>query len=186
MRGRLAAWAIVATGLAATVSCDDEPSKANQPDSRWSTPEHGFCDDVTERAGLVEWSVEETVEGDGADISATCVLTSPSGRVDLVVHSGEQAREQFDHTLSELEDGFTGFDDPVATEPTGWWSEGRRFEAVEAGSVRLTDLVHDGTLTLRLQLVGTPAEGPTDGRQAEARSVADALDAAVADVLDPG
>ncbi len=64
------------------------------------------------------------------------------------MHSGEQAQAHYDQTLGELEDGFTGFDDPVTSEP--------------------------------------PAPGAADERQAEARRVADALDAAAADVLGPG
>lgn len=175
------AAALVAV-LAGGCGDDTEPS---EPDvAAWSVPQAGFCDDVVAGSGL-DGEVEETLSGDDEDTTATCALTTGDSRVDLVVRVAEQAGDQYDQTLGELEDGFTGFEDAEVSQPEGWWTQGTRFEAVEAESVRLTDLLADDTLVVRLQLVGTPAPGDPTERQADAVETADALESAIEDVLDP-
>ena len=183
VRTGLALAAVVAVaGAAAGCSDDTEPGA---PDvATWSMPQAGFCDEVVAGSGL-EGPVEETLSGDDGDTTATCTLVIGDSRVDLVVRVAEQAGEQYDQTLGELEDGFTGFEDAEVGEVEGWWTRGTRFAAVEDESVRLTDLLLDDTLVVRLQLVGTPAPGDPAERQAAAVATADALVAAIEGVLDP-
>ncbi|WP_341926423.1 hypothetical protein [Nocardioides psychrotolerans] len=178
--------AVLAAALMAALAagCGDDTEPGEPVGVAWSAPQAGFCDDVVAGSGL-EGQVEETLSGDDEDTTATCALITGDSRVDLVVRVAEQADEQYDQTLGELEDGFTGFEDAEVSEPEGWWTRGTRFEAVEAESVRLTDLLTDDTIVVRLQLVGTPAPGDPTQRQTDAASTADALVAAVKDVLDP-
>lgn len=163
--------------------CGDEDDPGQAETASWTVPQDGFCDDVVAEAGL-DGDVEETVSGDDEDTTAACTLLTGPSRVDLVVRVADQAGDQYELSLAELEDGVTGFAEPEVSEPDGWWSEGARFEAVENDSVRLTDLLLDDTLVVRLQLVDTPESGEPAARQAAARDLADALDGAVASVLE--
>lgn len=124
---------------------------------------------------------------DGAQQGMTCILRTPDARVDVVVRVGDRAAAQYELRRAELDAepaGFTGATSTsLSVDGLGPDGEGRRIEAVHAGSVRLRDAFHAGDLFVELQWVGDIVEGDPASRQDATRVAADRIDGAVVDLL---
>jgi hypothetical protein len=122
-----------------------------------------FCGDLTDAAfdPSERWLVNGLV--DEEDESATCTITGPEHRIDVVVRTGDDARSQFDQTSSELEDGAVGFQDAEVTRPDGWWTEGQQYVADADGtSIRVADVVLGDEVFARIQLAELIGGKPRD------------------------
>lgn len=187
MRTSVVAVVLVLTAAAVT-GCSakqdpDPPGRTTEvPD--WSAPVPGLCAEVVSAAGL-EATADEVP--DGAQQGMTCILRTPDARVDVVVRVGDRAAAQYELRRAELDAepaGFTGATSTsLSVDGLGPDGEGRRIEAVHAGSVRLRDAFHAGDLFVELQWVGDIVEGDPASRQDATRVAADRIDGAVVDLL---
>jgi hypothetical protein len=179
---------VLVLAAAAMVGCDTEqdqdPTGPTDGVSGWAAPSPGLCDELASAAGL-DAEVDEVPDSDQRGV--TCTLRTVDARVDVVARVGDRADAQYEMRRAELDAepaGFTGASSTsLSVDGLGPQGEGRRIEAVQAGSVRLRDAFHASDLFVELQWVGDILEGDSADRQAATRAAADRIESALVDLL---
>jgi len=161
--------------------------------SGYAAPADDFCGDLidsaiprSERGIMDPWIAGGDVGGDDSATTATCTFTGGDHQIDVVVLVGHGADARYDESVDELESGAVGFENAEASSLEGWWSDGRRFEPTRT-PVRVADAVSGDGVFARVDVVEYGGRrGDVPPRRAEAVDLAEAVTAAVPEVLGRG
>ena len=167
--------------------CGDEPAGNG---TGYAAPADDFCGDLIDTAiprparGIVDaWIAGGGVDGDESATTATCEFTGGDHQISVVVRVGDGAEAAYDEAAGELEAGAVGFEDPQASPLDGWWTAGRRFETAGL-PVRVADVLWEDDAFARVQVAEFGnTRGPEDPRRGAAVELAEAVTAAVPEVL---